>query len=295
MTAGDKSVAVPEVVIIVPDPPDGSELAARARQLYKLGNSLALIETALQRTGASADQIAMAMREVRALEQQRLARHAGGQRMMIGAGLLAVLLVLGALTLSALLPPVTAAPSSVSGTPGPTITPGGPTLTPTPGYNFIIGLINLLMPSDVKILNGPTPTPGPTSELLAQLFPPTPTLLPEQLTEVAATQAVIKATAEALGTAIPVDDGVPDWIRELIPVGIDVIGVATPAVADIGPGPASLSALGHAGGGGVRRRGGQLELRPRHQRLVYDGLRHADHHSRAGQYDGRVYGHLRDD
>jgi len=218
----------------VPDPPDPAELAARALQLYKLGNSLALIEAALQRTGASPDQIAAAMREVRLIDQQRLARHARTYRVMAGAGLVLVLLLIIVGAVSAMRP-ASPGPVGPSATSGPTITPGGPTLTPTSVFNPIIGFINLFMPSDVKIVNGETPTPGPTSEILAVLFPPTAMPLPETATAIAATAVSMAATVAAGGTGLPPDDGVPDWIRALIPPGITVLGIPTPSVAQSGP------------------------------------------------------------
>ncbi len=235
MTTGGQAVAVPEVVIIVPNPPDPAELAARAAQLYQLGNSLTLIQAALERTGASADQVALAMRDIRAQDHQRLVRHAGTYRLLAGAGLVLVLLLIIVGAVSALRP-VPTVPGAATLTPGgPTITPGGPTLTPTPAYNPIIALLNMLMPSDVKIVNGNTPTPGPTSEFFAQLFPPTATPQPATATALAATALSVGATAAAEATANHVEDGVPDWIKALVPEGITVVGVPTPAVEPAGP------------------------------------------------------------
>ncbi len=232
--AADGTVAVPEIVIIVPEPPDPAILAARALQLFKLGNPLALIEAALQRTGATSDQIATAMREVRAQDQQRLARHARTYRVMGGIGLVLVLLLIVVGVVSAMRPG-TNGPDGPDGTPGPTVTPGGPTLTPSPAYNPIIGLINLFMPSDVKIVNGDTPTPGPTSEILSALFPPTATPLPETATALAATSEAALATAAAGGTSVVAGSSVPDWILALVPADLDVTGAPVPSVDQSGP------------------------------------------------------------
>ena len=231
---GTQAVAGPDVVVIPATPPEAAELAARAMQLYKLGNSLTLIQTALERTGANADQVAAAMREVRALDQQRLARHARTYQGLVGVGLVVVLLLIVTAAFTALRPGP-AGPAGPTGTQGPTITPGGPTLTPTPAYNPIIALINLVMPADVKIVNGNTPTPGPSPEWLGQLFPPTATPEPAVATAQAATAQVVVATAAAKSTAEHVEDGVPDWIKALVPDGITVVGVPTPAIEEAGP------------------------------------------------------------
>lgn len=237
VAAGDQTVAVPETVIIVPNPPDPAELAARAAQLYQLGNALPLIQAALERTGASADQVALAMRDVRAQEHARQARHARTYRMVGGLALVGLLLILIVGAASALRL-TTAAPVGPSATSGPTLTPGGPTPSPTLAYNPIIALINLIMPSDVKIVNGNSPTPGPTSAWFARLFPNTPTPPPEQATAQAATAQSVVATAAAVAATEHIEDGVPDWIRALVPEGLTVVGVPTPSVETTGP-PAS--------------------------------------------------------
>ncbi|MCC7359905.1 MAG: hypothetical protein IT317_10530 [Anaerolineales bacterium] len=232
--AASQAVAGPAVIVIPATPPEPTELAARARQLYQFGNSLAHIQAALERTGASAEQVAAAMREVRALDQQRRTRHTRTYHWLAGAGLLLVLLLIGAAAFSTLLSGPSA-PAGPTGTLGPTITPGGPTLTPTLAYNPIIALINLVMPSDVKIVNGNTPTPGPSPEWLGALFPPTATPAPATATAQAATAQALVETAAAKSTAEHVEDGVPDWIKALVPDGITVVGVPTPAVHASGP------------------------------------------------------------
>jgi hypothetical protein len=92
--------------------------------------------------------------------------------------------------------------------------------TATPGYNPIVALVNELLPPDVQIANGPSPTPGPTSAILSAIFPPTATLSP---------------AARATEAAVVANSGLPDWVSQLVPPGITVINVPTPSVDTHGP------------------------------------------------------------
>jgi len=62
-----------------------------------------------------------------------------------------------------------------------------------------------------KIVNGDTPTPGPTSEILSALFPPTATPLPETATAMAATPVAVSAPVAAGRTSRPAASNVPAW------------------------------------------------------------------------------------
>lgn len=206
--------------------PATPDLAGRARQLYDLGNPLPLIRAALERSGAPPDQVAAALAGIQAQEDQRRQRHRRAFVLVGGGGLLLVtLIVLGAWIVSSARPAAPTDPAVLSATVGPTITPGGPTLTPTRRYSLLVDLINSVIPGDVKLANGPSPTPGPTSEIYATLFPPTATLEP----------AAAQATADARATqGLPPDD-LPDWARDLVPEGLTVLNVPTPSVASGGP------------------------------------------------------------
>jgi hypothetical protein len=219
--------------------PDPDDLAARALQLYKLGNSLALIRTTLERSGASPALVTRALEAIQDQENQRRGRHRSTY-ILVGGGALVVmfLLLIGAVGLSASnsassrAAQTSAALANPSVTPGgPTITPGGPTPFPTAGYNPIIDFVNSILPGDVEIVNGPSPTPGPTSEIFGALFPSTATLEPATATAAAEATATARAT---LGVAAS-DDDLPEWVRSLVPDGVTVINVPTPSVSSDGP------------------------------------------------------------
>jgi hypothetical protein len=209
------------------------DLAARARQLYELGNPVALIRSALERSGAAPEAVKAALAEVVALETARQRRHLRTYRWAAAAVALLLLLLMVAAALTALRPaPATAeAPTAA-------LTPGMPVPTPTLRYNPLIAIINLVIPDNVDIANGPRPTPGPTSELFGVLFPPTATPMPATATARAATREAAAATAEAGGSG-----PLPDWVRDLIPDGITVINVPTPSVENTGPSEAACPVL----------------------------------------------------
>ena len=129
--------------------------------------------------------------------------------------------------------PSRAVSTPVPGTPGPgatsaqALTPGAYAGAPVPGqaaatatlsYNPIIALLNQLIPGDVKIANGPSPTPAPTSSIFGGLFPATPTFSP-----------AADATAVARKTSLP------SWISILVPNGITLLNLPTPSVESGGP------------------------------------------------------------
>ncbi len=224
------------------------DLAARALQLYELGNPLPLIRATLERTGASAAEVTAAVASIQAEEDHRRQRHRRAFIMVGGGGfLLVALIILGGWIISSAgaLTPVDPA-ALTAAVSGPTVTPGGPTLTPTRRYSVIIDIINRIVPGDIEFANGSTPTPGPTSELYGVLFPPTATLEP----------AAVQATADARATQGLPPDGLPDWARDLVPDGLTVLNVPTPSVSNEGPPAASCP---ETPGEAVELFGGALE------------------------------------
>ncbi|MCC6191305.1 MAG: hypothetical protein IT318_19965, partial [Anaerolineales bacterium] len=214
-------------------PASASDLAPRAQQLYALGNPIPLIRSALERTGAAPEVIAAALAEVAAQDDARRRRHARTYRWVaMAAGLLVLVLAVAVALVSVQTPP--AAPAATAA-----LTPGQPAPTPTLRYNPVIALINLIIPDDVEIANGPRPTPGPTAVFWGVLFPPTVTPPPAAATARGATQAAAAATAQAGG------GGVPDWVRMLLPDDLALIAAATPSIERTGPGesPCPLLAL----------------------------------------------------
>jgi hypothetical protein len=244
-----------------PTQPDPADLAARALELYKLGNPPSLIRATLERTGASPALVTRALEGVQAQEDQRRSRHRR-TFVLVGGGSLVVLvlLILGAVIRSvsgtaaagraAQTAAASAGPTLTPG--GPTLTPGGPTPPPTVAFNPIVDLINSFLPGDVKIVNGESPTPGPTSEFFAALFPPTATLEPATAT------AAFEATRSARATQglSAEDDDLPAWVRDLVPDGISIINVPTPSVSAEGPASADCP---RTTGEAVALFGGELE------------------------------------
>jgi hypothetical protein len=118
------------------------------------------------------------------------------------------------------------------------LTPGQPNPTPTLRYNPLIAILNLIIPDEVDIANGPRPTPGPTSALFGALFPPTATPLPATVTARAATRAAAATEAALSGNTLP------SWLQQLVPDGVTIINVPTPSVELTGPGDAACPLLG---------------------------------------------------
>jgi hypothetical protein len=214
------------------------ELAERAWKLHELGNSLPSIQATLEGSGAVPEDLAVIMGKLDALRQAREARFRRTLQWVIGGALLVlvVLLAIAAVLSRGPAPAVPAATPVSSVAPG-LVTAGGkatPIGTPMPGqaaatvtlaYNPIIGLLNRLLPGDVKIANGPSATPAATSALVGALFPPTATLSPADL-----------ATEDAKKSSLP------SWVSTLVPSGITVHDVPTPSVNPNGP-PKSLCPL----------------------------------------------------
>lgn len=176
----------------------------RAQKLYALGNRPMVIEASLKNSGATAEEIQAALEVVRELEAQKR-RGQQNRLRWASAVALAGLVVVAAFALANSFGRRPAAPMA-SGTPsGPT------TATPIP-YNPVIGLINNLLPTDVAIVNGPSPTPGPPL-----LIFPTATLgKPPDMTP---------------------DSGLPDWALTAAPPGVKIVDVPTPSVErGVGPG-----------------------------------------------------------
>src|SRR5260221_3509166 len=166
------------------------------------------------------------MSKLDALEQARHERFRRTVRRALAIGVLVVFvllvaaIVLGSLTTS----PVPAARATVAasgsprvGTPGPNDTPGAVATEPaaTLVYNPIIALINQLIPGDVKLTNGPTPPPAPTSSVLGALFPVTPSAT---------------LSAQDLATEAARKSGLPSWVATLVPNGVTLLNVPTPGV-----------------------------------------------------------------
>jgi hypothetical protein len=207
------------------------DLALRAQQLYDLGNPIALIRAALERTGAAPDAVEAALAEVLALEQARQQRHRRTYRWAAAAAGLLLVLFVASVALSA------GRPLPAAGGPTAVLTPGQPSPTPTLRYNPLIAILNLVIPDEVDIANGPRPTPGPTSALFGLLFPPTATPLPATVTARAATRAAAATANAASG------DTLPAWVRQLVPDGLTVINVPTPSVTLEGPGDTACPVL----------------------------------------------------
>ncbi len=231
LAAGPTAVGPAAVgVVLVPamaGAPARRELAERAWKLHELGNSLPSIQSALETSGGLPEDISVIMAKLVALEQARQARFRRTLQLAAGAALLGLmLLIVVALAVSNLSAPapnpvadITA--GSVSPSPGSTAlsgtpAPGQPAPTAAPGYNPIIALINKLLPGDVKIANGPSPTPA--SSVLGGLFPATATLSANDL-----------ATGDAKKSKLP------PWLATLVPSSITVINVATPSLDPNGP------------------------------------------------------------
>ena len=199
------------------------ELAERAWKLHELGNSLPSIQLALETSGGQPDDVAFVMAKLVALEQAREARYRRNVQWAVAASvaILGVLLVVGVLISLNPAPAIPAATPAQSLTRSPaagTPVPSQSAATATLAYNPIIALINQILPGDVKIANGPSPTPGPTSALLGAIFPATPTL-----------------SAADLATAAAKKSGLPAWVSTLVPNGITVLNVPTPSIDTTGP------------------------------------------------------------
>jgi len=210
------------------------ELAERAWKLHEMGNSLASIQGALESSGGTPGDISVIMAKLNALEQARRERFSRTLRQgLIAAVLIIAVLLVAAIVLGSLRPSsastvratLAASGAPSLGTPGPAATgqdgtsvPGQPAPEATLQYNAIIAFINQMLPGDVKIANGPSPTPAPTSAVLGALFPATATFSPADL----ATEAARKS-------------GLPSWVATLVPNGIIVLAVPTPSFDNGGP------------------------------------------------------------
>jgi hypothetical protein len=126
--------------------------------------------------------------------------------------------------------PAVSANLAVSGSPG-TPGPGGTGQGGTPvvgqsepaatlAYNALIALINQVLPGDVKLANGPSPTPAATSAVLGALFP---------------ASATAALSAQNLATEAARKSGLPSWVATLVPSGITILNVPTPSVDASGP------------------------------------------------------------
>ena len=206
------------------------QLAERAWKLHEMGNSLASIQGALESSGGAPEDIRIIMAKLIALEQARHDRFRRTIRWGLAGGafvifvLLVIAISLGSLSAAASPAARPTAAVSVSpslGTPGPASTspPAGQTQpAATLAYNPIIAFINDVLPGDVKLANGPTPTRAPTSPVFGALFPPTATL-----------------SAEDLATSSAKKSDLPSWVATLVPSGITIINVPTPSVDPSGP------------------------------------------------------------
>jgi len=210
------------------------ELAERAWKLHELGNSLPSIQAALESQGGTPDDISTIMAKLVALEQARRDRFQRNLYWAIGiaAGVIMLLLAI-AIVLSLSPAPAASGPSVTAvgtasaaqiGTPAPgqttTTTVTAPTATLT--FNPFVALLNQLIPGDVKIANGPPPTPMPTSSLFGGLFPAAPT-------------AAVTETPSAATPGATSSSGLPAWVATLVPHGITVLNVPTPSVDHSGP------------------------------------------------------------
>jgi hypothetical protein len=224
--------ATPAESSALPNTASRRDLAERAWKLHELGNSLASIRGALESSGGTPDDIGIIMAKLDALEQARHERFRRTVRRALAAALLVVFvllvtaIVLGSLNTSPPLAVRATAPAS-QGTPGPNSS--GASGTPAPGqtepaatlvYNPIIALINQLIPGDVKLANGPTPTPAPNSSVLGVLFPAT---------------ATATLSAQDLATEGARKSSLPSWAATLVPNGVTLLNVPTPAVDASGP------------------------------------------------------------
>jgi hypothetical protein len=204
-----------------------AEFAEQATRLHGYGNSLQTIQTALERSGASPDEARQAMAAILAVERARQARFRTTLQWVAGISL-SVMVLLLAVTIGMSLtenqrapvvtPPGAASAVAVLPPAAATATAAEAAASPTLAFNPIIELINNLLPSDVKIANGPSPTPGPTSAVFSAIFPPTATLDP-----------AAKATAAAAKS------GLPDWVSTLVPDTLTVLNVPTPSIDSHGP------------------------------------------------------------
>jgi hypothetical protein len=170
--------ATPVPPVISGPPPSRRELAERAWKLHELHNSLASIQAALESSGGTLEDVGIVMAKLAALERARREQFQRNLRWVLAGGLAVVFVLLViAILLTSLVSPTSpasatvplgtaaagtgaAAASPAPGTPSPGGTPAAP--TPTLVYNPIIALINQVLPGNVKIANGPSPTPVPT-------------------------------------------------------------------------------------------------------------------------------------
>jgi hypothetical protein len=194
-----------------------AEFSEQARKLHLLGNSIDVIRTTLERSTATPAEARAALASIARVEAARQRRFRQTLQ-LVGGGALVILLLLIAVALVIGRPVPGQAPVGTTAAGQPSAAP--PAGTATPSFNPVIELINNVMPQDVRLANGPSPSPGPTSVIMAAVFPPTPTLDP-----------AVKATE----AAVVADSGLPDWVRQLVPEGITVINVPTPSVDDQGP------------------------------------------------------------
>jgi hypothetical protein len=194
-----------------------AEFSEQARQLHQLGNSIDVIRATLERSKASPAEARAALASIARAEAARQRRFRQTLQLVGGGALIILLLLIAfALVIGRPVPGQLPAGTTATGQPGAAALAG----TATPSYNPIIELINSVMPQDVRLANGPSPTPGSTSVIMAVIFPPTPTLDP-----------ALKATE----AAVVADSGLPDWVSQLVPAGITVINVPTPSVDGQGP------------------------------------------------------------
>ena len=223
---------VPAPPAISGPPPSRRELSERAWKLHEMGNSLNAIRSTLESSGATLEDNRAIMEKLIALEQARHERFQRTLQWALLGGLTVVFVLLAiAIVISSLASPsapaanatprLTALASAALTTPGAgTPVPAGTQLAPTPtlAYSPIIAIINGLLPGDVKLANGPTPGPAPTSATQTGQFAVTPTL-----------------SSPDLATRVANSTGLPAWVATLVPNAITAINVPTPSVDPKGP------------------------------------------------------------
>ena len=228
LAASSAAATAPANASPVADASRAAEFSEQASRLHEYGNRLQLIQTALERSGASPDEARQAMANIVAAERSRQARFHSTLQWVAGSSVSVMIFLLAvAIGMSLTQHPPAAPVATLAGsTPAAAVLPpdaatataAQAAATPTLTFNPIVELINNLLPSDVKIVNGPSPTPGPTSAVLGAIFPPTATLDP-----------AAKATLAAARS------GLPDWVSTLVPDSLTVLNVPTPSLDTTGP------------------------------------------------------------
>ena len=213
---------------VIPASATRRDLAERAWRLHELGNSLASIRGALESSGGTPDDIGIIMAKLTALEQARQERFRRTLRNGIVAGVLILLVLVADGGCAGQPAPGGRAGRASHGEPVGHARPqqhqsgrhSGATQPAPLGYNPIIAFINQLIPGDVKLANGSTPTPAPTSAVLGVLFPAT---------------ATATLSADGLATEAARESGLPPWVATLVPSGLTILNVPTPSIENSGP------------------------------------------------------------